>query len=77
MKKIIGKFRWLSYFPLWIGILAGFFGLNFIKCVWVTIKKTKAARKIIYSDFVQTWKEKLTGRPKITTKQYEDSDTAR
>jgi len=68
MKKIVSKVKWLIYFPLWVIILSGIFTVSLIEYIWVMIKKRKLARKIIYSDLVQTWKEKLTGRPKIIIK---------
>ncbi len=68
MKKIINIIKRFIYIPLWIIVLLMLFGLSFIEWAWVTIKKRKIARKIIYSDLVQTRKEKLTGRPKIIIK---------
>ena len=65
MKKIINIIKWLLYFPLWVIMLSGIFAISLIEYVWVMIKKRKIAKKIIYSDLVQTWKEKVTGHPKI------------
>lgn len=64
MKKIIGKIKWLVFLPLWAVIMLGFFGLSLIEYVWVAIKKRKIVRKIIFSDLIQSWKEKMTGRAK-------------
>jgi len=68
MKKMIDKIQWLIFFPVWVTMLIGYFTWSFIQMVWIMIKKTKIAQKVIYSDFIQTWKEKLTGRPKIIMK---------
>ena len=77
MKKIIGKFKWLIHFPLWVLIISAFFVLSLGEYLWVMIKKRKIAQKIIFSNLIQTWKEKLTGRPKISAKHYENSHTSR
>jgi len=68
MMKIIGKIKWLAYLPLWTIMLLGLFGLSLVEFVWVAIKKRKMVRKIIFSNLVQGWKEKMTGRAKIITK---------
>lgn len=68
MKKIINKIQWIVFLPLWVILLIGYFIWNFIQMSWLAIKKNKIAQKIIYSDLVQTQKEKLTGRPKIIIK---------
>jgi len=68
MKKAIDTIKRLIYFPLWFVALVGYFIWNFIQMIWLVIKKRSTARKIIYSNLVQTWKEKLTGRPKIIIK---------
>ena len=69
MRKIIGTIKQLIYFPLWIIMLIGYVGWSLISdTIWIMIKKRKIVRKIIFSNTVQSWKEKLTGRHKITMK---------
>ena len=77
MKKMIGKIKWFSYLPLWALMISALFVLSLGEYVWVMIKKRKIAQKIIFSNLIQTWKEKLTGRPKISAKHYENSHTSR
>lgn len=72
MEKIVSKLKWPIHFLLWILIVLALFGLNLGEYVWVMIKKRKTAKKIIYFDLVQTWKEKVMGHPKIVIRQYEN-----
>lgn len=66
MEKIINKIRRIILLPAWLIMLTGFFVMNFIQMCSLIIKKTKIVQKVIYSNFIQVRKEKLTGRPKIT-----------
>ena len=68
MNKIIDKIKWLGYLPLWLIIMLGLFGLSLFEYLWVAIKKRKIVRKIIFSNFIQDWKEKVTGRAKNNCK---------
>ena len=69
MKKIVGIIEQIIYFPLWVIILMGYIGWSLISdTIWIAIKKRKIVRKIIFSNTVQTWKEKITGRHQIIMK---------
>ena len=59
------KIKGLLYFPLWVVIILTLFGLSLIEYFWLAVKKRKFTQKIIYSDLVQTLKEKLTDHPMI------------
>jgi len=57
--------RKIIYSPVWFITLFVFVCLSLIDYTWIMIKKKKLSQKIIYSDFIQTWKQRIAGRPKI------------
>jgi len=65
VKGLKNKIQKIVFFPAWVVLLVGYFAWNFLQMILLEIKRTKIAQKIIYSNFVQACKNRITHRLKI------------